>query len=141
MPCSHCRGCSSSAPSPLTEMERQLLELLAQNAFLPVARFLLRSTEQPELSFVMSAPVYLLDPEPDINTMKACGTALLSLQNRRYITLDYGVPLEGFDYAGWERSEFYQSFAFSVDAPGTEPFLEPGSIALTAQGQEEIDGW
>lgn len=141
MSCAHCRGCDSVVPTPLTETERQLLGALAQNAFLPVARFLLRSPEQPELSFVMSAPVYLPAPEADADTLRACGTALLSLHKRRYITLDYGVPLDGFDYAGWERSEFYRSFAFSVDAPGAEPFLEPGSIALTVQGQEEIDGW
>lgn len=138
MPCPNCRGCGGAA-APLTETEQQLLDLLAQNAFLPVARFILRSSENPEMSFVMSAPVLLRSPEDGTGQMRETGKALLSLQKRRFITLDYGIPLTGFDYDTWEESELFQRFAQSAATPGTEPYLEPGSIALTLQGQEAID--
>lgn len=137
MPCPNCGGCGT--PAPLTDPERQLLDLLARNAFLPVARFLLRSPENPELSFVMSAPVYLTGPEATQEELRTAGTALLQLQRRGLITLDYGIPLSGFDYASWERSALYRQFARSAAAPGAEPMLEPGSAALTLQGQEAID--
>ncbi|MCD8147005.1 MAG: hypothetical protein LUD84_07005 [Clostridiales bacterium] len=137
MPCPNCGGCGK--PAPLTDLERQILDLLAQNAFLPVARFLLRSPENPEMSFVMSAPVYLAGPETTQEELRAAGTALLRLQRRGFLTLDYGVPLSGFDYTAWERSALYRHFAQSVAAPGAEPHLEPGSAALTLQGQEAID--
>lgn len=140
MPCPNCRGgCCGNAATPLTDTEQQILDLLAQNAFLPVARFILRSSENPEMSFVMSAPVCIYSPEDDIERMRETGRALLSLQKRRFVTLDYGVPLTGFDYRTWENSRLYQEFAQSAVTPGTEPNLEPGSIALTLQGQEAID--
>ncbi|MCD7821443.1 MAG: hypothetical protein LUC35_02320 [Clostridiales bacterium] len=137
MPCPNCGGCGK--PAPLTEPERRMLDLLAQNAFLPVARFLLRSPEDPELSFVMSAPVYLDRPEATQQELRTAGTALLQLQRRGFVTLDYGVPLTGFDYTAWERSALYRQFAQAAAAPGTEPQLEPGSAALTLQGQEALD--
>lgn len=137
MACSHCR--SHSAPSPLSETEKLLLDRLAQNAFLPICRLLLRSRENEELSFVMSAPVYLPDRDTSTEAVRDYGSALLSLQRRRFITLDYDMPLSGFDYEGWKDTDYYQSFAFSVEAPGVEPVLEPGSAAMTLQGQEAAE--
>lgn len=136
MPCPHCPGCN---PGPLSAQERHLLDLLAQNAFLPVARFLLQSPENPELSFVMSAPVFLESGEDSAPSVQAAGDALLSLQRRRYITVDYGLPLHGFNYGDWETSEHYQAFAFSSASKDAVPVLERGSIALTLQGQQALD--
>lgn len=140
MACHNCGGCGHSAPSePLNEIETLLMDELAQAAFLPVCRLLICSPEEKDLSFVMSAPVYLPDRSASTETVRSYGAALLQLQRRRYITLDYGVPLSGFDYEEWKQSDYYQSFAFSVEAPGAEPVMEPGSIALTLQGQETLD--
>jgi hypothetical protein len=139
MSCSRCGGCGKQPNTPLTHKERQLLELLAENAFLPVARFLLRSRENPEMAFVMSAPVYLHTKEDTASEMKETGRALLSLQKRRLITIDYDIPLSGFDYQSWESSDLYQQFTASASTQETEPVLEGGSIALTLQGQETID--
>lgn len=63
MPCANC----PNALPPLTEPEKVLLAKLPTYAYLPVCRFLVRSPENPELSFVMSAPVYLEaeDSAPD----------------------------------------------------------------------------
>lgn len=138
MSCSNCGGCGK-ASGPLNDCEKALLDELARNAFLPVARFLITNPEDPELSFVMSAPVYLPTLDADSEELKRCGSALLNLRKRGYITLDYGVPLSGFDYEAWKKSDFYDRFAFSVEAPGAVPMLEPGSVALTLQGQDALD--
>lgn|GEM_PF-217690 len=139
MPCGNCGGCARRNPGPLSETEQVLLDELAQNAFLPVARFLLRSRENPEMAYVMSAPVYLPEGTESVEQIRQLGTALLSLQKRGYLTLDYGEPLGGFDYGAWKDAEFYRSFAFSVDSETVQPVLEPGSAALTLQGQEAAD--
>lgn len=136
MPCPHCKGCT---PSPLSAEERHLLDLLSQQAFLPIARFLLQNPENPELSFVMAAPVFLETPEDSAEAIRAAGTGLLSLQKRRYLTLDYDCPLKGFDYGTWEQSRHYQDFVFSSQSKDAVPLLERGSAALTLQGQEAID--
>lgn len=136
MPCPHCKGCN---PGPLSQTERHLLDLLAQNAFLPVARFLLQNPHNAELSFVMAAPVFLESAHDHADTVKAAGDALLSLQRRRFIVMDYGVPLQGFDYEAWKQSDHYRNFVFSCQSDEAVAALEPGSVALTLQGQDAID--
>lgn len=139
MSCSHCGGCGGRSDlGPLSETELLLMDELACHAFLPICRLLLRSPEDEELSFVMSAPVYLPHQTTDIEDVRRYGTALLNLRKRGYVTLDYGMPISGFDYEVWKESAYYQRFAFSVEAPGAEPMLEAGSAALTLQGQEAL---
>lgn len=137
MSCPHCSGCGRN--TPLSSDERALLEELSQCAFLPVARFLLQNPENPELSFVMAAPVFLRSEGDSAEEIRRSGTALLALQKRRYITLDYGVALEGFDYGAWEQSVHYQDFLFAGESEDAVPVLERGSVALTLQGQEALD--
>ena len=48
-------------------------------------------------------------------------TAILALQIKRLISVDFALPLKGFDYAGYE------------------PWPIHGSMALTAAGQEALD--
>lgn len=140
MSCSHCGGCGKhSAPAPLSDMEKSLLDLLAQNPFLPLCRLLLRSHDNEELSFVMSAPVYLPYPDTTTEEVRSYGAALLSLQRRGYLTIDYDIPISGFDYDSWKDYDYYRSFVFSVEAPGVEPVMENGSTALTLSGQEALD--
>lgn len=47
--------------------------------------------------------------------------AILALQIKRLISVDFALPLKGFDYAGYE------------------PWPIHGSMALTAAGQEALD--
>lgn len=133
-----CPRCPRSLP-PMSARERELLAKLSVYAYLPVCRFLVRSPEQHELSFVMSAPVYLETAEATSQEVKAWGEALLTLQKRGYITLDYGLPLQGADYSLYRRSRHYQDFAWSCTLPGAELYLEEGSVGLTLQGQQQAD--
>lgn len=123
----------------MSERERSLIARLAVYAYLPVCRILVRSPERHELSFVMSAPFYLESPDAGPQEVRDWGEALLALQKRGSVTLDYGVPLQGADYSLFRRSRHYQDFAWSCTLPGAEPYLEEGSVGLTVQGQQQAD--
>ena len=96
-----CGGCDGSLE--LTELELELLGQFAQTPFLPVAR-----------RWDSETPVYLAD-------QKEYGNAILLLQQKRLIRLDYDIPLLHFDYKGYEA------------------YPCQGSMALTARGQEILE--
>lgn len=137
MACSHC-NCQKSLP-PMGEAERILLSRLAALAYLPLCRYLIRNPEEHSLSFVMAAPVYLAEETDSSEIIQENGAALLLLQKRGYITLDYGVPITGADYDLYRRSRHYQDFVWSCTMPHAEPWLEEGSVGLTLQGQDAAD--
>ena len=79
---------------------------------------------EPELRLLPAActrtdetPVYLDGSENRAQT----SAAILALQIKRLISVDFALPLKGFDYAGYE------------------PWPIHGSMALTAAGQEALD--
>ena len=90
----------------LTEAEIRLLRRFGELAFLPAA--CTRTNE---------TPVYL----SDLGGRAEISAAILALQVKRLISVDFALPLQGFDYAGYE------------DYPVR------GSMALTAAGQEALD--
>lgn len=90
----------------LTEAEIRLLRRFGELAFLPAA--CTRTNE---------TPVYL----SDLGDRAEISAAILALQVKRLISVDFALPLQGFDYAGYE------------DYPVR------GSMALTAAGQEALD--
>ena len=97
----------------LTEPELRLLRQFAELAFLPAA-----CTRTDE------TPVYLDGSENRAQT----SAAILALQIKRLVSVDFALPLKGFDYTGYE--------AWPIR----------GSMALTAAGQEALDsldiqGW
>ena len=84
--CSACSGCARELV--LTEKEINFLNLLAQYAFLPVAR-----------SMGELIPVYLEDGDREEMSI-----ILQMLEKKGLISLDYDKPLSGFDmsaYAAW----------------------------------------
>lgn len=110
--CNACGGCGSGCSGChsrvllLTEPELRLLRQLGELAFLPVA-----CTRTDE------TPVYLDASENRAET----SAAILALQIKRLISVDFALPLIGFDYAAYA--------AFPIR----------GSMALTAAGQEALD--
>lgn len=103
--CTGCGGCQSHVLL-LTEAEIRLLRRFGELAFLPAA--CTRTNE---------TPVYL----SDLGGRAEISAAILALQVKRLISVDFALPLQGFDYAGYE------------DYPVR------GSMALTAAGQEALD--
>ena len=97
--CASCSGCARELV--LTEAEVAFLEELAQIPFLPVAR--LMGEDKPAF------------PEKDTPEM----TLLLQcLEKKGLISLDYRLPIRGFDY-------------------GAYPIR--GSLALTQRGQSVVE--
>lgn len=102
---SGCGGCRSHVLL-LTQLEIQLLQKFGELAFLPVA--CTRSNE---------TPVFLTE----LGGRAAVSAAILALQCKQLISVDFALPLQGFDYAGYDQ------------------YPIRGSMALTAAGQEALD--
>ena len=144
--CGKCGGHCGCHSLTLTEREQAFVRCLAQMPFLPVARFLLRSTKSEHLESVALAPAYILDAEDTMEHVKETGAVLHELEEKGLITLDYDVPLQNYDYQVYFHSAVYQSFQQTVEEAKTRPdflynigIMELGSIALTQRGYEIAD--
>ncbi len=144
-----CGGCHAAAPQEevsVSTEELQFLQKLAQTPYLPLASFLLKSTQSNHLESVALAPVYLNSKADSMETVKNTASLLKSLHEKGLISLDYEEPLENGDYSEYTDSESYAYFKETVaEAEGKKDFLfdtpslELGSMALTYTGQLLID--
>lgn len=143
-----CGGCCKKHRQPITVTKREFafLERLAQIPFLPVARFLLRSTKSEHLASVALAPVHLLDAKDSMELVKHNGKLLHDLEHKGLITIDYDIKLKGFDYQSYYNSTVYLQFQETVAEAKAHPeflydigIMECGSMALTARGYAAVD--
>jgi hypothetical protein len=139
-----CGGCH--ATPELTAQEKDFLGLLSQAPFLPIGRFLLKSSRSDHLESVALAPVYLTEQQNSIEIVRENAVALKQLAEYGVITLDYDIPLEGFDYTIFKESAAYKYFQDAVQEGKADPDfifdtaeLELGSLALTGIGQDALD--
>jgi hypothetical protein len=145
--CSH-GGCGSAGGRVITvnQEERAFLLELAQLPFLPLARFVMKSTDSDASDSVVLAPVYLTARHDTLDEVLIKRAVLLSLAAKRFVSLDYGLPLKNGDYDIYYESDVYKEFCEGAE-PGEEgvsgfagrPVMELGSIALTGLGQEALD--
>ena len=91
--CGNCGGCAGSLV--LTEQELDMLQLLAQIPFLPVAR---KASDM--------IPVY---PGGTQDT----ATVLQCLEKKGLIDIDYRLPLSGFDYSNCSGYPVHGSMALT----------------------------
>lgn len=106
--CGHCGNCGKCGNClTLNEAELYLLQKLGEVPFLPVARRA-DSTD----------PIYLEDQNYPVEEYSLI---LQSLEKKGLITLDYDIPIKGF------QSQRYNSY----------PIL--GSFALSARGQQVLE--
>ena len=139
------RHCSHT-PEPLSDGERDVLSLLAQTPFLPAARFVMASSRSPHVRATALAPVLLTSDGDGIAEVKNRAAALSSLEERGALSIDYDTPIENCDYGVYKNSNAYSFFAETVSEGAQNPAfifdtpeLEPGSVTLTALGQELVD--
>jgi hypothetical protein len=130
----------------ITEEEKDFLERLGRLAFMPLARFIMRSSKSEHMESVGLEPVYLQDKNDSMETVKQIGAVLRSLEDKYLISLDYDMPLLNYNYSIYEESELYQLFCRTVrDGAKQGGFLfdlaelERGSMALTTLGQDALD--
>ena len=106
--CGSCGSCGGEGRELwVTEGEIKLLERFAQYAFLPVAR-----------RWDSETPIYLEDGG---EKAPLYGDLLKAMEFKGLISIDYDLPLSGFDYASYEG------------------YPCRGSMALTAAGQRALE--
>ena len=147
--CGNSDGCSGGCHNRviyITEEEKAFLMKLSQLPFLPLTRFIMKSTKSEHMESAALEPVYMQDISDTLDTVKKTGKVLQSLEDKYLITLDYDLPLQNGDYALYEDSALYRHFCDTVREGGRQagflfdlPVLERGSIALTSLGQEALD--
>ena len=95
--CSGCTGCGGSME--LSRGEIEMLLTLGQIPFLPVAR-----------KMGEDIPVYL---EEDVYTPEEYSLILQCLEKRGLISIDYSMPLKGFDDTAYRAYPIRGSFALT----------------------------
>ncbi len=141
--CSHsCGSCHSSCSGcgghdALTESERDLLLELAQTPFLPIAQFQRRESYFAAPEPLDPSPVYLHTGSETTADIELTSLALRRLASRGYITLDYDIPLSGYDYVLYQTSDLQHRLALLH--PGYTILPKRGSMALMLRGQQAAD--
>ena len=95
--CGNCSGCAKELT--LTEGELEILQLLGQVAFLPVAR---KASEE--------TPVYL---EDDTYSVEEYALILQCLEKKALIRMDYDKPLKGADMSRYQGYHVHGSIALT----------------------------
>lgn len=140
--CGSCGSCHSSCSGcgghdTLSESERDLLLELAQTPFLPIAQFQRRESYFAAPEPLDPSPVYLHTGSETTADIELTSLALRRLASRGYITLDYDIPLSGYDYVLYQTSDFQHRL--SLLHPGYTILPKRGSMALTLRGQQAAD--
>ncbi len=131
------------ADTNLDEGQLAFLEQLKEIKYLPVARFVLKSTQEEDFNVVALAPVFIRDLKDTMEDVKDAGSFLTALEEKGMISLDYHMPLDGYAYSEYRNCELFQFFCDTVaETKGKEGFLgdkatlELGSIGLTLPALE-----
>lgn len=129
----------------MTVVQQNMLLALYERRYLPVACFTLTKDGDDELSSIALAPVYLVSPTDTMEDVKALGAQLSELEAGGLLTLDYDLPLNGYEYSEYKASELYAYFARTVEEAKDRPDflfdtanLELGSMALTELGEKTV---
>ena len=135
------RGCAQEPPK-INSQEISVLLQLMQYSYLPVSRFVMSSSTAENARFVSLAPVYIKALDDSIETVKEIGTVLSGLEKKGFISLDYDIALQGYDYTQHSNSVLFAYFTKTVnEGKGNPSFLcdtaeiELGSMALTESGE------
>jgi len=136
----------SQQPLTINSEEISVLQEIAQCSHLPVSRFVMSSSTEEEARFVSLAPVYLKTLDDSMPTVKEIGTILSGLAKKGLISLNYDIPLKGYDYTQHTNSVLFAYFTETVKEGKKNPnFLcdtaeiEFGYMELTELGARIIE--
>ena len=114
--CSGCSGCSGCGGAmELTEGEIAMIRTLGQIPFLPVGR-----------KMGDDIPVYLEDTD---RTTEEYSLILQCLEKRGLISIDYSMPLKGFDDSAYRAYPVRGSFALTMRGQQVLELLEMQGIS------------
>lgn len=140
---SHCQQAKApAAPAQVTENQKAFLHQLHHRHCLPVARFTLADSRESDFAATALAPVFIRSAADEMAAVKEAGAFLQRLEEMGLITLDYNIPLKGYDYDEYKGSALYEYFCRTVAEGagrpgflGDTPRLDLGSMALTEAGE------
>lgn len=132
-----------ATPDQVTENQKDFLHQLRHRHYLPVARFTLTDSHEPDFLSTALAPVFIRDAGNDMTTVKEAGAFLQKLEDMGLLTLDYDIPLSDYGYEEYKDSDLYAYFCKTVAEGagkpgffGDTPELDLGSMALTEAGEQ-----
>lgn len=96
--CGSCGGCAGELV--LSQPELDFLNILAENAFLPVAR-----------SAADNRPIYL---EDEAQTVEQYSLILICLEKKGLISIDFDRPLKGADMSAYHGYPIHGSIALTA---------------------------
>ncbi len=127
----------------VSEAELHFLQHLLEHNYLPVARFAIKSSKEPDFENIALSPVFIINTKDSMEEIKSVGAKLKNLEKLGLITLDYDITLNGYAYLEYYNSDIYAYFRETVnEACGKDGFLgdipnmECGSIAPTEKCTE-----
>ncbi len=122
----------------VSDTELHFLQHLLAHEYIPVARFIVKSSKEHDFANVVLSPVFIVDTKESMEGVKNIGEKLRNLENLGLITLDYDIPLSGYEYSEYHNSDIYAYFKETVNEAqgkagflGDIPTIECGSIAPT----------
>ena len=125
----------------LSDEEAKLLRLIGQFGSLPLTRFVLTSSKDDSLNLAALEPAVLDHEKEEIEAVKQRGQDLLSLEDKGLITLDYDIPISGYDYDGYKNSAIFGELQSAAQEAASKPgflfdtaSIDMGSMALTDMG-------
>lgn len=141
--CDHENTKNTITPTEATPEQKDFIHQLNHRKYMPVARFTLTDSKEADFLITALAPVYISDINDNMVTVKEFGAFLQKLEDDGYITLDYDIPLDNYDYTAYKNSRLYEYFCATVaegasmpNFLGDTPVLELGSLALTEAGEK-----
>lgn len=144
--CGHDHSPKATAPvtpDQVSQNQKDFLHQLHHRRYLPVARFTLTDSREPDFLSTALAPVFIRNASDDMAAVKEAGAFLQKLEAMGLLTLDYDIPLSGYGYEEYKDSALYAYFCQTVtEATGKPDFLgdtavlDLGSMALTEAGEQ-----
>lgn len=127
----------------LSDTEKSILLEIEKFNCLPISRFIMCSSTESEIRFVGLPAVFINSLDESMENVKKFGGILSRLEEHDLISLDYDMPIRGFNYDNYTNSELYLYFKETVKEGRKNPAflcdtaeIELGSMALTEYGVE-----
>ncbi len=117
----------------LDDNEKHFLAHLLERLYLPVAQLVLKSSKESSFTCVTLSPVFIINVSDTMDQIKDFGKMLENLEEKGFITLDYDIPLDNYNYEEYTNSDVFAYFKECVEEGKTkEGFL--GDIAIIEKG-------
>ncbi len=118
---------------------------LWERGALPVCRFTLSSSREPEAYAVALEPVYIANLSDSLEQIREYGSLFSGMEDKDLIALDYEEPIEDYPYPEYRASDAFRHFVETAAEAKTRGFtfdtpnLELGSITLAERGRKTLD--